>query len=161
MSTSSTTPHGDANNPLSSPSGRSVQLVIETPSPGVRLIRIGGVLGGEGAARLLRLVDSQLMLARSGQRRLRAVIIDMGAVEAVHRGGPEALSHIRYACDRRGIEVVLAGCLGPLSTSLSVRGRLRDFRNFPTAQAALHALEQSGSGREGDGGWSFGRGFTP
>ncbi|MBW0100862.1 STAS domain-containing protein [Pseudonocardia sp. KRD291] len=113
----------------------------ETPAPGIRLIRVSGVLGGDGSARLLRMIDSQLMLASSGHRRLQAVIIDMEGVEAVHRGGPEALSHIRYACDRRGIDVVLAGCLGPLSTSLSLRERLRGFPNFPTAQAALAALE--------------------
>lgn len=141
MSTSSIARGSAARDPRGGPPGRPTNLAIETPSPGVRLIRVAGVLNREGSAHLLRLVDSQLALARSGRRALLAVIIDMASVEALERGVPQTLGHVRFACDRLGVEVVLAGCLGPpISTSLAARGLLRAFRVVPTVDAALDAL---------------------
>lgn len=118
------------------------RLAIDTPSPGVKVIRVDGVLSAGSATRLLRLVDSQLALASSGQAHLRAVILDLTSVQAVQHDGAAPLHHIGYACNRRGIEVAVAGGLGPLlSSSLSLRRRLRDLRTFPTVASALGVLK--------------------
>ena len=136
--TSSTSPGGDAPGVLPSTSPR---LVIDMPAPGIRAIHVGGVVGTGSAARLLRLIDSQLMLVRSGHLRLTAVVVDLSQVRALEQGGPEAFAHARYGCGRLGIEFALAGTSGALfSTSLDLRGRLREFRMFPTVDAAVDAF---------------------
>lgn len=114
------------------------QLAIESPAPGTRLLRVHGVLNSGSGARLLRLLDSQLTMSRSGHNRLDAVIVDVSGIEALERGGPQALQHARYACARNGIEFALAGHpVGLTTASVSLRSRLGHLRTFPTIEAAL------------------------
>lgn len=125
------------------------RLTIESPLPGVRLIGVDGALDRRSSPRLLRLVDSQLALARSGLRRLEALVIDVSTVGSLDRGGPAAFGHIRYACRRAGIEVLVAGFLGgAMSSSLPARGPLNGFRTFPTADAALRSLDRRWPGEQ-------------
>lgn len=121
------------------------RLTVEAPAAEIRLIRACGVLDRSSAARLLRLVDAELSLVRTGRHRLSGLIVDLSAVHSLERGGPETLRHARYACARLGIDLVLSGCGvdGP-SQALPARTRLAEFRSFPTAGAALHALGRCG-----------------
>lgn len=124
------------------------QLAIESPTPGTRLIHVHGVLHSGSGARLLRLLDSQLTMSRSGHNRLDAVIVDVSGVEALERGGPQALQHARYACARHGIEFALAGHpVGLTTASVSLRSRLGHLRTFPTVAAAL-AVVGAGPGND-------------
>ena len=114
------------------------RLAIESPAPGTRIIHLRGVLNSGTGARLLRLLDSQLTMSRSGHNRLDAVIVDVADVEALERGGPQALQHARYACARHGVEFALAGHpAGLLTASVALRSGLGHLRTFPTVDAAL------------------------
>lgn len=119
----------------------SARLTIDTPVPGVRLLGVSGVLDSGAGARLLRLIDSQLLLARGGHKRVAAVVVDASRLKALERGGPQALEHARYACTRRNIEFAIAGHLVELTAAtVSVRAQLGHLRTYPTVEAALHAV---------------------
>ncbi len=131
---------------------RGGPAAIDTPVPGVRVLHAADPLDRESSARLLRLVDTQLMLARSGHLRLRAVIVDLSAVHRAEREGPAALTHARYACGRMGVAFALAGMPGALyATPVAVRTRLRGFTAFPTVGLAVDALTDRNSARRDDG----------
>lgn len=135
MDPSSTSPYSG-----STPPG-SARMTIESPAPGVRLLGMNGVLDSGAGARLLRLIDSQLLLTRGGHQHVVAVVVDVSRLEAFERGGPQALEHARYACARRDIEFAIAGHpAGVTSASVSVRARLAQLRSFPTVEAALHVV---------------------
>ncbi len=117
------------------------RLTIETPVPGIRVIRVSGVLAEGSGARLLRVLDSQLALVRAGRRRLDSVIVDVSGLSRFERGGPDALAHAGDTGRRRGVEVVLGGCpAGPVGTDLGEREQLRGIRMFPTVRAAVEAI---------------------
>ncbi|MBC3195079.1 hypothetical protein H7X46_28900 [Pseudonocardia sp. C8] len=128
--------------PGSGPSTSGIaQLAIESPAPGVRMIHVQGVLGSGSGARLLRLIDSQLTMTRSGHHRIHAVIVEVSGLTALERGGPQALQHARYACTRNGIHFLVAGHPVGLATApVSVRAQLGQLRLFPTVEAALAAV---------------------
>ncbi|SFN90693.1 hypothetical protein SAMN05216207_102427 [Pseudonocardia ammonioxydans] len=124
-----------------SPSPGPARLTIETPAPGVRLLGVNGVLDSGAGARLLRLIDSQLLLARGGHKRVVGVIVDVSQLEALERGGSQAIEHARYACTRRNIEFAIAGHpSGLTAASVSARTRLGQVRSFPTVDAALRSV---------------------
>lgn len=126
-------------------------VTIDRSVPGVRVIRVVDVLDRANAARMLRLVDTQLMLTRTGDLRLRAVVVDLSAVHRIDREGPAALTHARYTCWRLGVELALAGIPGALyATPVAVRSRLRGFSVFPTVDAAVDALATHDRGPEPD-----------
>ena len=127
----------------------SGRLLLDEPAPAVRLISVDGALGPDSSARLLRLLDSQLLLKDSGRRPLDTVLIDVSSLRTLERAGAAALAHARYACQRRDIDFALAGCSGGLfSASLAARSRLRGLRMFPTVDAALDALVRKIGGPE-------------
>lgn len=119
----------------------SARLTIETPAPGVRLLGVSGVLDSGAGARLLRLIDSQLLLARGGHKRVVGVIVDVSQLEALERGGPQAIEHARYACTRRNIKFAIAGHpSGLTAANISASARLGQVHSFPTVEAALRSV---------------------
>ncbi|MBP2367891.1 hypothetical protein [Pseudonocardia parietis] len=125
--------------------GSTGRLAIDTPVPGVRVIRLSGELGSASGARLLRLLDAQLHMTRAGHRGFDAIVADVADVQAVMRGGPQALAHAHYACARQGIEFVLAGhCHALLLAPVGVRRRLNAVRMFPDVDTAVAMLAPAG-----------------
>jgi hypothetical protein len=121
-----------------------VQLAVETPSAGFRLIRVAGSLGVEGAARLVRLTDMQLqVLGVVGVARhtVAHLLVDLAEVGHFGPGAVETLRHARHTGARAGIGVHLTGCAGRL-TLLPVRVRqvLAEFSTFPSVEAAVAEL---------------------
>lgn len=124
-----------------SPTPGPARLTIETPAPGVRLLGVSGVLDSGSGARLLRLIDSQLLLAQGGHKRVVGVIVDVSQLEALERGGPQAIEHARYACTRRNIEFAIAGHPFRLTAAnVSASAQLGQVRSFPTVEAALRSV---------------------
>jgi hypothetical protein len=115
----------------------AVQLAVEVHGGGCRLVRVRGALTGDGAARLLRLVDSQLDLA--GGERSGCLVVDLEAVGHYEPGAPECLRHARHAAERRGVPLFLTGWADrPLP--LRTRALLREFRHYATAEEAVEDL---------------------
>jgi hypothetical protein len=121
-----------------------VQLAVETPSAGFRLIRVAGSLGVEAAARLVRLADMQLqVLGVVGVARHAVchLLVDLAGVGHFGPGAVETLRHVRHTAARAGIGVHLTGCAGRL-TLLPVRVRqvLTEFSTFPSVEEAVAEL---------------------
>jgi hypothetical protein len=121
-----------------------VQLAVETPSAGFRLIRVAGALGVEAAARLVRLADMQLqVLGVVGVARhtVGHLLVDLAGVGHFGPGAVETLRHVRHTAARAGIGVHLTGCGGRL-TLLPVRVRqvLTEFSTFPSVEEAVAEL---------------------
>ncbi|MEN3301701.1 STAS domain-containing protein [Pseudonocardia sp.] len=122
-----------------------VQLAVETPSAGFRLIRVAGALGVEAAARLVRLADMQLqVLGVVGVARhaVGHLLVDLAGVGHFGPGAVETLRHVRHTAARAGIGVHLTGCGGRL-TLLPVRVRqvLTEFSTFPSVEEAVAELD--------------------
>ncbi|MEK6440747.1 STAS domain-containing protein [Pseudonocardia sp. T1-2H] len=122
-----------------------VQLAVETPSAGFRLIRVAGALGVEAAARLVRLADLQLqVLGVVGVARhtVGHLLVDLAGVGHFGPGAVETLRHVRHTAARAGIGVHLTGCGGRL-TLLPVRVRqvLTEFSTFPSVEEAVAELD--------------------
>lgn len=113
---------------------------MEAPGPGLWLLRVAGRLDTATAARVLRLVDTQLgAVDPAGE--VAFLVIDLGEVAGFERGGPESLRHAPYSAARRGITVYLSG-YGGRTHLLPLRARhvLAEFPSFPAAEHAVHAL---------------------
>ncbi|MFC5951462.1 STAS domain-containing protein [Pseudonocardia lutea] len=120
-------------------------MAIDVPEPGVYTIRLRGHLDRLTGARLLRLIDARLQLARHGHATTRHVLIDLAEVDAIGPGALAALSHAQHAADRCGATLDLVGSAllaGRLGTA--DRQALAPFRAFPTVAAALAGLEAEG-----------------
>lgn len=116
------------------------------PVPGVRVIRVTGMLGRAGAARLLRQIDSQLSLVRADHLHLTAVPAHLDAVHAIECGASKAMAHARYGCARMGIAFALAGtCRALQSAAPQVRADLRYLRAFPSTDVAVAELTRRGT----------------
>jgi len=121
-----------------------VQLYVESPHPGLNVIRVAGRLDIAGAARIVRLVESQLSLAAAGQLALHHVVLDMTEVTSFAPGSLEALHHAHHSCGRAQIGIHLAGCAGRLLLlPLRVRQALTEFHCFPTLNTAVESLAPS------------------
>lgn len=128
------------------PRTSTVQLVVEAPQPGLRLLGMAGRLDPAAAARLLRLLDAQLDLVAAGYADTTHLVIDLAGVTGFEPGGLEALRHAPYTAARRGITVALCGCGGRTHLlPLRTRALLAEFRTFPTAEAATDALTRATS----------------
>lgn len=114
--------------------------LVDSTVAGTTVIRVPGVLDSAGGARLLRLLDAQIEVARTGYRRLDAVVVDVSGLHSIGRGGPEALAHALYACARRRIDFAVAGHWDLMSASPAARRRLSGLRWFPTVDVAVTSL---------------------
>ncbi|TCK23063.1 STAS domain-containing protein [Pseudonocardia endophytica] len=115
----------------------------DRPGPdgsGVHVLHVRGPLDRAAGARLLRLADARLALVRAGTRHDRHLVVDVSGVTGTDTGGLAALRHLRFACDRLGIGVHLAGtdALGHAGAHLG--GQLAGFDRYPTAAVAVRAL---------------------
>ena len=113
---------------------------MDRPVDGTTVIRASGRLDAAGGARLLRVLDAQIEMARGGHRRLDAVVVDISAVDTIGRGGPEALAHAQYACSRRRIEFVMGGAVDLWSLSPAARRRLGALTWYPTVDLAVASV---------------------
>lgn len=112
---------------------------------GVHVLHVRGPLDRAAGARLLRLVDARLALVRAGTRTVRHVVVDVADVTGTDAGGVASLRHLRFACDRLGIGVHLAGAGSLGWDSVRLGGQLAAFDRFPTVAVALDALTGSAS----------------
>lgn len=127
------------------PAGHSAgRLTVDSPAPGIRLVRILGELGSSSGARLLRLIDTQLGVTRTGYQRIGAVVVDLAEVEGVVRGGPQALAHAHHSCVRRGIEFAVSGCVGEFLERSTAHRHLDAVSTFPDAHTAVATLAPDG-----------------
>jgi hypothetical protein len=120
-------------------------MAIDVPEPGVYTIRLRGHLDRLTGARLLRLVDARLQLARLGHAATRHVLIDLTDVDSIGPGALAALTHADHAAGRCGVTFDLVGTAalaGRLGTA--DRQALSRFRSFPTVAAALRTPEAEG-----------------
>lgn len=116
------------------------QLAVDTPCPGVRLIRAVGTLDTNAAARLLRLVDAQLALVRSGDRVIAHLLLDLSGVRHYHPRALESLRHARHGCARLDVGVHLTGGIDRAPLPVTARKALAEFSRFPSVEVAVDAL---------------------
>lgn len=130
-----------------SPFTERVQLTVETPESGLRLIRVTGALDRAAAATLLRLLDAQLHEAAGRRLRTTHVLVDLSGVRSFEPGGLETLRHARHCAARSGIGIHLTGCTDR-SPHLPLRAcqLLTEFHTYPTTEVALAALTDGGQG---------------
>jgi hypothetical protein len=111
-------------------------LAVQTPAPGVRVVRLGGVLDAAMGARLAALAQVQMSRAADEEPDGPAhLLLDLAGVRSVGPGGVEALIGVRDAARPQGVHVHVTG--------LSWR-QLPDLRHrlscYPTLECALHDL---------------------
>jgi ABC-type transporter Mla MlaB component len=116
----------------------------EPSGSGVHVLHVRGPLDRAAGARLLRLADARLALVRADTRTDRHLVVDVSEVTGTGVGGLAALRHLRFACDRLGIGVHLAGADTLGRGGVRLGGQLAGFDRYPTAAVAVDAL----SGRE-------------
>lgn len=118
-----------------------LQLAIETPACGLRVILVAGELDRASSCRLARLVDVQTCALADGAGGTGHIIIDLGNVRFFGVGGLEVLLTARDASCRAGVTVHLAG-LGARELLLPQRviGLLAAFSTFDTLERALRQL---------------------
>jgi hypothetical protein len=120
-------------------------MAIDVPGPGAYTIRLRGHVDRLTGARLLRLVDARLQLARHGHTPTRHILVDVTDVDSIGPGALAALTHAQHATGRCGVTFDLVGA-GALAARLGTADRqaLARFRSFPTVAAALVGLEPEG-----------------
>jgi hypothetical protein len=123
----------------------SAPMAIDVPGPGAYTIRLRGHLDRLTGARLLRLVDARLQLARHRHAATRHILVDVTDVDSIGPGAVAALSHAHHAAGRCAVTFDLVGA-GALAGRLGTADRqaLARFRSFPTVAAALVGLEPEG-----------------
>lgn len=127
-----------------------VQLYVESARPGVRVVRVAGRLDVAGAARIVRLVESQISLAAADKLAVRQVVLDLADVTDFAPGSLESLHCVHHGCRQANVELHLAGCADRLLLlPLRVRQALTEFHCFPTLNVAVEALApEEASGKE-------------
>jgi len=118
-----------------------MQMAVESPAAGIRVIRTAGTLDRQAAARLLRLVDAQIAQAAGGHTSLAHLIVDLANISRFEPGGMETLHHHRSTGRTNQVGLHLTGGGGRLALlPVRVRQLLRDFSTFPSAEVAVAAL---------------------
>lgn len=116
----------------------SVQLRVETPRPGLRVIRVSGRFDIAGAARVVRLVDSQISLIIANRLAVSHIVVDLGEVTTVVPEAAEPLNRAHHLCSAAGVAIHLTGCARHLLLlPLTARQSLATFSSFPTLDVAL------------------------
>lgn len=119
-----------------------LQLAVEVPGRGLRLVRVAGELDRTSAPRLVSLIDKQFIALRA---ELGAepghVIIDLDGVRFFGVGGLEALIRVRDAGRRLAINLHLTGLSArEVLLPLRVTGLLGRFSTFATIEDALRGI---------------------
>ena len=122
-------------------SNEPVQITVEVPDDGVRLVRVAGRLDRAGADGVLRLVSAQLELVAVRRRAVRELVIDIESVSCFEPGGLERLGRAVELAGRHGVGLSVSGCGGRVHLlPLGCRRTLSRFRTYPTADVALATL---------------------
>lgn len=120
---------------------QTLQMAVESPAEGIRVIRTAGTIDRQAAAGLLRLIDAQIALAATGRTGTAHLIIDLANVNRFEPGGMETLHQHRDAGREHAVTLHLTGGGGRLSLlPVRVRQLLRDFSTFPTTEVAVAEL---------------------
>lgn len=119
---------------------QTLQMAVESPVEGIRVVRTAGSLDRQSAAGLLRLVDAQIALVAGGHRTAAHLIVDLENVNRFDPGGMETLHTHRAVGRDRGVQLHLAGGGRLMQLPIRVRQLLRDFSIFPTTEIAVAAL---------------------
>lgn len=118
------------------------QLYVETPRPGLRVIRVAGRFDTACAARVVRLVDSQVGLVIARRLAVGQILVDLGEVTGFAPEALESFTRAQEICAAAGVGIHLTGCAGRLPLlPLPVRHALTAFPSFPTLAVALAALD--------------------
>lgn len=119
----------------------TVQLSVDVPDPAVRVLWVNGYLDVAGAARLVRVVESQLLLVTSGLRDTRFLLVDLSGVAGFDPAALDLLRCLPPASRAAGVELYLTGCSSRLlMLPLRVRQALSRFSSYPTVESALQDL---------------------
>ncbi|QJY48236.1 STAS domain-containing protein [Pseudonocardia broussonetiae] len=119
----------------------TVQLSVDVPDPAVRVLWVNGYLDVAGAARLVRVVESQLLLVTSGLRDTRFLLVDLSGVAGFDPAALDLLRCLSPASRAAGVELYLTGCSSRLLVlPLRVRQALARFSAYPTVESALRDL---------------------
>ncbi|SFM71202.1 hypothetical protein SAMN05216207_100279 [Pseudonocardia ammonioxydans] len=122
-------------------SNEPVQITVEVPDEGIRLVRVAGRLDRAGADGVLRLVSAQLELAAARRRAVRELVVDIGSVSCFEPGGLERLGRAVELAAGHAVGLSVSGCGGRVHLlPLGCRRTLSRFRTYPTADVALAAL---------------------
>lgn len=126
----------------------TIQLAVEAPVDGLRVVLVAGDLDRVGGERLSRLLDLQVgAVAPPGGP--GHVVVDLANVRFFGVGGLEALVFARDAGLRAGVDVHLAG-LGSRELLLPQRVRelLAGFSVFDTLEAAVRRLRSASAAQD-------------
>jgi hypothetical protein len=124
-------------------SSRVLLMAVDNPVHGIRIIRLMGDLDATGAARLMRLIDAQAQLVRSGRCEIAHLVLDLSPVSSFVADAMQTLRHVEYVCEQVGIRLHLAGFLDRSALLPSrVRQELIRFDVFPTTEVAVTALRR-------------------
>lgn len=119
---------------------QTLQMAVESPVEGIRVIRTAGTLDQPAAADLLRLVDAQIGRLVGGGT-TGHLIIDLANVNRFEPGGMETLHRHRRIGSDRAVRLHLTGGGGRLLLlPIRVRQLLREFSTFPTTDVAIEVL---------------------
>jgi hypothetical protein len=113
-----------------------MRVTVQTPSDGVRVLRVRGALDGPASARLIRIVDDQLQ--RTGAEPGGHLVIDLNPVDAVVVVALKALRHARFGGDSAGVGIHLVGDSDRWPTPC--RQLLTEFSTFATVDDAVASL---------------------
>ena len=139
---------------------QEIQLGVQTPAPGIRVVSVAGDLTSDTAPRLVRLLDTVLRDLR--RDRVAAVtgpattataatatvampghlIVDLAEVRHFGPGAVGLVRHARYSGGKTGIRLHLSGLAAhqPM-LPLRVAGQLTEFSTFPTVEDAVRVLD--------------------
>lgn len=126
-------------------------LAVESPIPGIVVVRVAGQLTRLTAPRLARLMDHQLRYAprpptpdaTAQAARLRHIVVDLAGVSTFGVGGLSVLSHARHVATRAGIGLILTGLDARLPALPGDVGILAaQFSTLPTLERALEVLAE-------------------
>lgn len=94
--------------------GHPLQLAVEVPACGVRVVLVAGELDRASSSRLAELVDVQArhLAAAAEGGRVGHVVIELGNVRFFSVGGLETLLGARETCRRAGVGLHLTGLAG-------------------------------------------------
>lgn len=127
----------------------SLQLTVEAPACGIRVIRVAGELHRASSARLGKLIDAQVraLVGTLAAHVAGHVVIDLGNVRFFGIGGLEVLLTARDVAHRTGMGIHLAG-LGARELLLPLRviDMLVGFSMFATVEQALAILLEPTTG---------------
>jgi anti-anti-sigma regulatory factor len=123
----------------------SISLAIESPAPGIRIVRLAGDLDAAAGQRLAGVADVQLRRVAADGRPTAHLLIDLTSVRSFGKGGAEALTALRDHGRAHRVQVHLTGLSGrQLLLPGQVTNLLRGMSSYPTVECALQIIERDG-----------------